>query len=131
MNSESNKAKVVHIIDDYTVVINKGHLDGVDDSDRFLIYKIGPEIADPDTGASLGNLEVVRGRASVSHLQEHLTTLVSIETKRIEGQKKIIRRNGIGALSMHSLSGHEEIEEGPRTVRSTLEAEEGDLAKLI
>ena len=73
-----NQFVVVKVIDEYTVVINKGSEDVVSPKQRFLIYSLdGEEIIDPITKKSLGILEIVRGTATVSHIQPHLTTLKS------------------------------------------------------
>ena len=80
---EEKFAKVIRIIDDYRVVINRGRVDGVAPGDRFLIYTIGEELFDPDTNGSLGKLEIVKGRGKATHIQEHITTIISTETERI------------------------------------------------
>lgn len=69
---------IVKIIDEYTVVINKGSADGIKSNQRFLIYSLdGEPIIDPITKETLGTLEIVKGTAKVKHIQEHLTTLES------------------------------------------------------
>lgn len=69
--------KVVSIIDEYNLVINSGKSNGVYENQEFLIYGVGEEIIDPDTGESLGNLEVVKGKAKVIHVQDSMATLIS------------------------------------------------------
>ncbi|MCX7123553.1 MAG: hypothetical protein NTV32_07840 [Gammaproteobacteria bacterium] len=59
------------------VVINKGSLDGIREGQAFLVYVTGEEIFDPDTGKSLGTLEIVRGQGNASHVQETITTIRS------------------------------------------------------
>jgi hypothetical protein len=75
--------KVVKVIDDFRVVINRGRLDGVEIGDCFLVYEIGEELLDPDTDESLGKLEIVKGRGQAKHVQQRLTTLQSLESERI------------------------------------------------
>lgn len=85
--------KVVKVCNDIgAVVINKGFADGVTLNNRFLIYRLGEEIFDPDTGESLGKLELVCGEGKPIHIQEHLTTLSSA---KYETQKKkiVVKRN--------------------------------------
>lgn len=79
--AESRNAKVVKILNQFEVVINRGSEAGVSENDVFLVYALGEEVKDPDTGESLGKLEIVRGRAKVTHVQETMATLRSIETK--------------------------------------------------
>ena len=68
-------AKVAKVGSPTSVVVNKGARDGVALGDRFLLYQPGEEVFDPDTGASLGSLEIVKGRAEVEHVQERMSIL--------------------------------------------------------
>lgn len=121
-------AKVVFVIDEQKVAINRGQEDGVQMGDKFLIFRLGEQIVDPDTGDNLGQLEIVIGRARVAHVQDRLSTLESISTKNIPGRKRIIKKTGTIALLG---IGEEEIEENPSTVIQDLDAAQGDLAKPI
>jgi len=49
---------------------------------RFLVYGLGKRISDPDTGEDLGALEIVRGRAKVTHVQDRLATLETFEKEQ-------------------------------------------------
>ena len=89
--------RVVKVLDEYKLVINKGTQDGVVSSDRFLIYQLGEELIDPDTNESLGILEIVCGEGRPEHIQEHITTIVSTKQKKTKS-KTVIRRSGIAAL---------------------------------
>lgn len=64
------------------VVINLGRDHGVTEGDKFLIYRYGEEVKDPDTGESLGKVEIVLGRGVVKHIQQSMTTLVPRTKKR-------------------------------------------------
>lgn len=68
---------VAKIIDDYTIVINKGRNQGVKEGQRFLIYELGEEIIDPTSKNTLGKLEIVKGTGKVAHLQENIATISS------------------------------------------------------
>ena len=70
---EGIKGKVAEIIDEYTVVINRGHKDGVEEDMRFVIYELGEEIKDPD-GGSLGKFEYVKAKVEVVNVQEKFST---------------------------------------------------------
>jgi len=74
-------AKIIKIIDEYTIVINKGKNDNVMVGDLCLIYEIGEELFDIDSNKSLGNLEIVKGKGEVIHTQEQMSTIKSIEEK--------------------------------------------------
>jgi hypothetical protein len=69
--------KIAKLIDEYTLVINKGSDDGVKDGQRFLVYAFGEDIADPDTGLLLGKLEIVKGTGRATHVQSKIATISS------------------------------------------------------
>jgi hypothetical protein len=119
--------KVLYVIDrgydDDEVVINKGDNDGISPNDRFLIYAIGEELFDPDTGENLGKLEIVKGIAKPKHIQEKTTTLVSAEY--YPPRKRIIKRNDILNFSRED----EIIEESPPQVVPLKDVKVGDLVK--
>ncbi len=95
--AEIISGKVVKIIDDYRIVINKGYADGVVKSNRFLIYRLGEELFDPDTNESLGTLEIVCGEGKPEHIQEHLTTLYTSK-QEIKKTKTVVKRNALSAF---------------------------------
>ncbi|WP_156307155.1 hypothetical protein [Sphingobacterium endophyticum] len=65
------------------IVINGGLKDGIEENTRLLVYSLGKEIVDPDTGVSLGALEVPKGYFKVTHSQDNMATLVAeIKTTR-------------------------------------------------
>ncbi|MTJ05899.1 MAG: hypothetical protein FH759_14615 [Sediminimonas qiaohouensis] len=118
-------ARVVHANDEYQYVINRGSSNGVDIGDRYLVFGLGDEIVDPDTGESLGTLEIVRGKARIIHVQEKMSTLESIETEDVGGRKRIIKGGGLAIL------GSQEIVEDVREQLRPLDAQVGDFAKPI
>ncbi len=98
VKAETKLAKVVHLGNagfgrgELEVVINRGSAQGVKTGDRFLVFGIGPHIADPDTGEDLGVLELVRGQGRVVHVQEHLSTIRTAERRRTRPAKRITTR---------------------------------------
>lgn len=89
--SDSQPILVAKVLDEYTLVINRGSNDGVKKGQRFLIYDVSDEeIKDPATGESLGHLEIVKGIGKVTHVQDRLSTLVSVE--EAAGERRIIKR---------------------------------------
>jgi hypothetical protein len=102
---QTRLAKVVHVIDpdmNYApveVVINHGAQHGVKIGDRYLVFGEGPAIRDPDTGEDLGQLELVRGRGQVVHVQEHLATIRSIERSRERPARRIVRETPESVLN--------------------------------
>lgn len=88
--------KVVHVDNKLRVVINIGSEDGVKLHQDYIIYRIGKEITDPDTGESLGFLEEVIGRGTITHVQEKMSTLESSEFK--PGATKVVRKGNQSIL---------------------------------
>lgn len=72
--------KVAQIMDEYTVVINRGRENGVEEGMRFIIYKLGDEIIDPDTKEPLGNFENVKLKVKVVNVSQKFSTAISDET---------------------------------------------------
>jgi len=89
--------KVLKIIDDCKIVIDKGCADGVTKENRFLVYRLGDELFDPDTKESLGILEIVCGEGKPDHIQERLTTLHTSK-QQTRRTKTIVKRGGLSAL---------------------------------
>jgi hypothetical protein len=116
--------RVVQVLDEYKIVINKGIDDEVEEGDNYLIFALGDEIVDPETKENLGRLEVVRGKARVIHVQERLSTLKSTDRTDSGGRKRVVR-SGIGFL------GSSEIIEDIQEQDSPLTAVIGDYAKPI
>lgn len=88
--------KVIKVIDDYTVVINLGSENStIKDGDKFLIVGLGDVISDPDTGEELEQLEIIRGKANVIHIQSKISTIESFEYEKshdVKEIKKVISR---------------------------------------
>jgi hypothetical protein len=93
--ASASEATVVEVVDEYTCAINRGARSGLKVGDRYLVYGVGNELADPDTGESLGRLELVRGRGKVIHVQERLATIESLETVKNPDRTRTIKREGV------------------------------------
>jgi len=74
------ECKVAGIIDEYTVVINRGYEHGVEEDMRFVIYEPGEEIKDPETDESLGKFEYVKAKVEVVDVKEKFSTAETYET---------------------------------------------------
>ena len=74
---ETISAKVAAVADETTLVLNVGLEQGVSEGMVFAIVAEQQEIADPDSGESLGNWEVVKARVVVEHVQERMCTVRS------------------------------------------------------
>lgn len=98
-------AYVATILDDgFRVAINKGRNNGIEKGDQFLIVHQGPEILDPETHESLGQLELVRGRGKIIQVEEKFSVLESLETR--PRRRDLSARWGVGsALEALALPG--------------------------
>ena len=67
------EGKIARIVDDKTVVINKGAADGVKVGMIFSVVVPVDAVVDPDTGTKLGDWEAVKGRVRANHVQEHMS----------------------------------------------------------
>lgn len=105
--------------DAWNVVLNVGKNAGISINNVFLIFALGPEIKDPQTGESLGHYEHVRGRAKVTHLQEKMCTVRSQRTT-----SKLVTRNALIPLG----TSEGEYREVPAPF---VEVRVGDFARLI
>ena len=116
-------AKVVKVIDEYRVVINQGKRDEISVGDRYLVLNIGEEIFDPDTNESLGEVEIIKGKGKVTHVQEKMSTLESFGTERIK------RRGPRGLLATATATGfYDEYDDVQKTFDNP---ELGDVAKKL
>lgn len=118
-------AMVSEIINDTTLVINRGSNDGVKRHDGFVIYRKGKEIIDPETNKSLGELEIVVGYGMVAYVQDQMATIVS--SKKQYNGKRIIRKPNINWI----FSSEEEEIIGDGTTVPFEDPQIGDLAKFM
>ncbi|MGK7958479.1 MAG: hypothetical protein AB4063_24960 [Crocosphaera sp.] len=77
-------AAVAKVIDNSKLVINRGSEHGIREGQRMLVYYVSDEdIKDPNTGDSLGYLELVRGTGKIIFIQDKLSILESDKIKNI------------------------------------------------
>jgi hypothetical protein len=70
--------RVAHVDEsNMRVIINRGSDQDVKIGDRYLVFGLGIEVHDPETGDSLGQLEEVRGRGKVVHVQLKMAVVES------------------------------------------------------
>lgn len=125
--------KVAHIVDDYTLIINKGSENGINLGQRFLVFIIGEEIVDPESKESLGNLEIVKGTGKITHLQPKMATLSSdMQSPPGRSIRKISNQNSRSFDIITMLSGDTEVEEQlPPKPIAFKSPKVGDLVKKI
>lgn len=70
--------KIAKILDEYSVIVNAGTDDGIEVGDQFQILdKKGSAVKDPDTGATIGHLDLIKGTINVSEVQEKMCICTS------------------------------------------------------
>lgn len=77
--AEQLVGRVVKVLHEDHLVANLGLAAGVQPGDRFVVFELGEDITDPETGESLGRLEQVKCEAEVIHVQERLVQLRPID----------------------------------------------------
>src|ERR1700730_3824695 len=84
--SERIRARVAEVLTERELVLNKGSEDGVSIGMRFAILnRKGADIVDPDTGKSMGPVELEKTIVKVVRLQERLAIARTFRTYRQGG----------------------------------------------
>jgi len=80
----SIEGQVARIVDESTLVINRGSEHGVSAGARFSVFAEVEEVTDPETGETLGNWELVKGVVVAAHVQEKMTVCAPLSPERVE-----------------------------------------------
>jgi hypothetical protein len=94
-------ALVAEVLDENTVVINRGSVHGVKEGQRFLLYKLsGKQIIDPKTKEALGELEILKGIGMVTQVQDRIAKVESdnrepVMPETIGSAAKVILSGGV------------------------------------
>lgn len=118
-------ALVAKVNSEFSLTINRGSDHDITEGDRFLVYAVDTEeLKDPETGESLGHLEIIRGTGIATHVQQKMTT---IKSNRHTSRGRTIRRQGgvFGAM------GGETIEEPEQELLPFDSPKVGDKVKPI
>ena len=83
--------KIAKIINEYEVVVNRGYSHGVESDMQFIVYTVGDQITDPDTGETLGNVEHIKAKIEPKSIQENMTVMETAETK--------VKSSSVGAVA--------------------------------
>lgn len=120
--------KVAKIVSGNELIINKGSEDGVKPGQVFIVYTIGEDIIDPDTGEVLEKLEVVRGTGKAVHVQERIA---SIKSDMKSPANRTVRRKP-PTFGLRGIFGPEEVVETiPFDTLDFVDPEVGDLVRRI
>lgn len=69
---------VAQIIDNSTLILNKGNREGIKIGQEYIVYRLGDKIIDPETGEYLGRWEIVRGHGEIISVDEKFSVLKSV-----------------------------------------------------
>lgn len=124
-------ANVASVQDKYSIVVNKGSEHGVAVGNKFLVIGIGDTIVDPNTGEELEKLEIVRGKVSVTHVQEKISTMESCDYEKAPDTKEIKKVSSNGKSAFASIIGPqdtitESIKPGQSFLKELQEVKIGD-----
>lgn len=92
-------AKVVTVINNTRIAINRGSEQKIRLNQRVLVYRLSnEEIKDPDTGESLGYLEIYKGTGKVISIQEKMSIIESdrYETRTVKNTQTMFQGIPIG-----------------------------------
>jgi hypothetical protein len=127
-NTIKNKIfKVAKVINNNELVLNAGYNKGIKKGYKFLIYSLGEEILDPDTGESLGKLETSKGIGKVIHVQEKMSTIKTYGTPA----KKTISTQAFNTYLNLINQGEDNTAESEPEILPFENPQKGDLAKYI
>ena len=84
--AEPIEGKVAKILDAQTLVLNVGRAAGVVQGMVFCVYAAVEDVADPDTGESLGSWEAVKGYVQATHPQERLAVCRAFTPKAAKSE---------------------------------------------
>jgi hypothetical protein len=69
--------KVLRIFDEVSLLVDLGSADGVKRGDRLVVFEQGGEVTDPDSGKSLGQMELVKAELIAADVMEHMSLLMT------------------------------------------------------
>ncbi len=71
------QTRIAKIVSPTKVILAAGADQGVQEGMEFVIYELSDPVLDPETGDSLGRLELHKARVRVSQVQERLSVAIT------------------------------------------------------
>lgn len=128
------ETKVIKLLGPKEVLLGAGLEQGVKLGQTFEIYEIGDEVFDPETKASLGTLEIIKGHVDVVHVQPKFCT-ARAATHTIQKKRYV---SPLDSMFLDRVEHYEvEVDDGFRTgvkesfYDSRKYVKVGDLARLV
>lgn len=126
------KTKIARILSRTQVVLAAGAIQGVLEGMEFVIYDLSDPILDPETGEVLGQLELVKGKVTVSHVQDRISTATTASTRvrRVSDPLAELTSRFFFAPKATEVTVYEKLEiEGAQAIEQDLTVRVGDLAR--
>lgn len=123
------QTKVARILSPTEVVLAAGENEGVRTGMTFVIYALSDEIKDPDSGESLGQLELVKGRVKVTHAQAKMS-VAETETRVIKQRVDMFETFNL-VREVSKIVADQLKVEGAKPITSDPTVREGDLARSL
>lgn len=123
------QGKVIRVLSPTELVINLGSSQSVTEHSRFVVFTLGGEIDDPDSGEPLGQLEIVKGRAEAKHVQEKMSTIQSIEKKKLKFDRALAPP--LGSAWSFGPQQAERLTEEVEVAAAFQDVEVGDLVRVL
>ena len=73
------RTKIAQILSPTRFVLAAGKEQDVKEGMEFIIYELGDPVYDPETKESLGELELHKGRLKIIHVQDRLSTAITLK----------------------------------------------------
>jgi hypothetical protein len=128
------QTKIAQILSPKRFVLAAGSEQGVRERMEFIIYELSDPIFDPETQEPLGRLELHKGRITVIHVQEKLSTATTLLRKFYQ---RGLLENPVIAASLFKGGWVEDYEELPidkstaTAVKADLTVKIGDLVRSV
>ena len=125
------KTKVAQVLSTTQLILAAGSEEGVREGMEFVIYALGRQIADPDTGQSLGQLEMVKGRVKAAYVQEKMCQATVIGRTITETIEPFAALSALQSRQIKKTVYDELKVEGALPVEADLTVRQGDYARSI
>lgn len=82
--------RVAKIADESRLVLNVGSAHGVKPGMHFVVFQEGEDVTDPESGESLGKMELVKAEVVIEHVQERMSLASSPEIREEDPDSTVL-----------------------------------------
>jgi hypothetical protein len=104
--------KVVKIFDETALLVNLGSNDGLKRGDLLAVVEKGDEVTDPETGESLGVLELVKAELIASDVQERMSILRTVPARETAVNLPLSARMARDSVKLDRVKGKMIVNQG-------------------